>query len=85
MLVNIKPWVLKNGENLFSRTKRNNLDGPDSFQKYWHAKLFQNRITQQGIVEEDLLWSGGGGSHFQENLNYDLSVVDKKQQIMWRC
>ena len=24
-------------------------------------KNFQKRITQQGIVEEDLLWSGGGG------------------------
>ena len=26
----------------------------------------------------------GGGSHFQKNLNYNFSVVDKKQQIIWR-
>ena len=35
-------------------------------------KIFQKRITQQGIVKEDLLWSGGG---LQENLynNYSPS------------
>ena len=51
-------------------------------------KNFSRReFTQQGIVEEDLLWygTGEGASHLQENLNYNLSVVDKKQQIMWRC
>ena len=47
-------------------------------------KVFGKRITLQDIVEEDLLWSQGP-SHLQENLSYNLSVVDKKQQIMWRC
>ena len=69
---------------LCSDEKKFNLDGSDGFQKYWHAKNSQKRITQQGIVEEDLLWSGGGGaSHLQEN--YNLSGVEKKQQILWRA
>ena len=38
-------------------------------------KNFQKRITQQGIVEEDPLWSVRP-SHLQEGLNYNLSVVD---------
>ena len=33
------------------------------------------------MVEEDLLWSGGC-SHLQENWNYNLSVVDKKQDYV---
>ena len=46
-----------------------------------HKENFQKRITQQGIVEEGILWSVGP-FHLQKNLNYSLSVVDKKQQIM---
>ena len=42
---------------VFSDEKKFNFDGPDGTQK-----IFQMRITQQGIVEEDLLWSGGGFS-----------------------
>ena len=42
--------------------------------------MFQNIITQQGIVKEDLL--SCGPSHLQENLNYNLSVVAKKQLTM---
>ena len=40
---------------VFSNEKKFNFDGPDGFQKYWHAKNFQKRITQQGIVKEDIL------------------------------
>ena len=47
---------------VFSDEKKFNLDGPHAFQKYWHTKIFQKRITQQDIVEEDRLWSGGGVS-----------------------
>ena len=50
-----------------------------------HKKFSKREFTQQGIVEEDLLWSGKGASHLQENLKYILSVVDQKQLIMWRC
>ena len=51
-----------------------------AFRSTGTQKIFQKRITQQGIVEEDLLWSGmGGASHLREILNYNLSVVDKKQ------
>ena len=40
---------------VFSDEKKFNLDSPDGFQKYWHTKIFQKRITQQGIVEKVLL------------------------------
>ena len=75
--MNAKEWW----KVVFSDEKKFNFDAPDGFQKYWHAKHFR-----QGIVEEVLLWSGGGGAfHLRENLNYNLSVVNKKEQIMWRC
>ena len=48
-------------------------------------KIFQMRIAQQGIAEEDYLCSGGGAFNLQANLNYNLSVIDKKDQIMQRC
>ena len=41
-------------------------------------KIFHKRITQIGIEEMYLLWFEGP-SHLQENLNYNLLVVDKKQ------
>ena len=50
-----------------------------AFRSTGTQKTSQKRIPQQGIVKEDLLWSGGGVSHFEENLNYNLSLVDKKQ------
>ena len=40
---------------VFADKKKFNLNGLDGFQKYWLAKKFQKRITQQGIAEEDLL------------------------------
>ena len=62
---------------VFSNEKKFNLDGSDGFQKYWHAKNFleQNYSTR---------YSGGGfliiweASHRQENLDYNLSAVNKK-------
>ena len=80
----LKPWVVKNSEKLFSRKKRNSiLTIQGTFRSTGTQKIFQKKITPKGKVEEDLLWSGGP-SHLQENFNYNLSVVDKKQQIMWR-
>ena len=67
---------------VFSDEKKFNFSSPDGFQKYWHVKNFPEE--NYSVEEEDLLWSGEP-SHLQENLNYNLSVVDKKQQIMWRC
>ena len=40
-----------------------------AFRSTGTQNTFQKRITQRGIVEEDLLWSGEP-SHIQENLNY---------------
>ena len=44
----------------------------------------RRELLIKGIVEENFLWSGEA-SHLQENLNYNLWVIDTKQQIMWRC
>ena len=38
-----------------------------SFRSNGTQNIFQGGITQQDIVEDDLLWSGGGGSDLQEN------------------
>ena len=47
-----------------------------TFRRTGTIKIFQKRNTQQGIVEENILWSESP-SHLQENLNYNLSVVQK--------
>ena len=39
---------------VFSDEKKFNLNVPDGFQEYWHARKFPERITQQDIVKEDL-------------------------------
>ena len=70
---------------VFSDEKKFNLDGQMAFRSTGTQKIFQKRITQQGIVEEDLFCSVGRPSHLQVNLSHNLSVVDKKQQIMLRC
>ena len=56
MLVNIKPWMLKNGEKLFSRMKINPIQILQmAFRSTGTQNIFQKWITQQGIGEEDLL------------------------------
>ena len=45
---------------VFSDEKKFILDTPEGLQKYWHKKIFPRGITQQNIVEEDILWSVGG-------------------------
>ena len=67
-IVNIKPWVLKNGEKLFFRAKI-------TFRSTGTQNIFQKLITQQGIVEEEPLWSGRS-SYLQENLiQLDWKVI----------
>ena len=66
--------MLKNGEKKF------NLDDPDGFQKYWHAKKKKKKIPEENYSTRHreggflMIW---GPSHLQENLNYSFSVVDK--------
>ena len=46
-----KEW----GKVVFLGEKKFNLDRPDGFQKYWHAKDFPKENYSKGIIEEDLL------------------------------
>ena len=64
----------------FSDEKKFNLDGSDGFSEVLSRKIFSKRelITQQGIIEEDLFWSGGGGVLIFRKTDYNLSAVDKK-------
>ena len=64
---------------VFSEENKFNLGGPDGFQKY--AKYFpeENYSTKRS---EGGFFMILGHLHLQENLNYNLSVVDKKQQII---
>ena len=78
--MNAKEWR----KVVFSDQKKFNLDGPDGFQKCRHAKYFPEENYKTRYSDRSLMiWEGT--SHLQENLNSNLSVVDKKQQIMWRC
>ena len=46
----------KNGKKLFSQTKRNSIEMVQmAFKSNGMQKFFQKRITQQDIMEEDLL------------------------------
>ena len=63
---------------VFSDKKKFNWDDPDGFQKYWHTKNFpkENYSTRHsggGL----LMISGWRPSHFQENLNFNLSGQQK--------
>ena len=68
---------------VFSDEKKFNLDCPDGFQKHWHAKNFpeENHSTKHRGGRSLMIW-GEEASHLQENLNYNLSMVYKMQQIM---
>ena len=68
---------------VFSDKKKFNLDGADGFQKYWHAKNFpvENYSSRPSGGGSLMILRGGGSSHLQENLNYNLSVVDKNSRL----
>ena len=63
----------------FSDEKKFNLDGSDGFQKYWHSKDFpeENYSTRHTGRGPLMIW----GVHLQENLNYNLSVVEKSSRL----
>ena len=69
---------------VFLDVKKFNLDDTDGFAKYWQAKEFpeENYLTRHSGGRS--LMIGVGTSYLRENLNYNLSEVDKNQQIMWR-
>ena len=64
---------------VFSDKKKFNLDSPGSFQEFWLIKKFpeENYSTGIGGGRSLMIW-GWGDSHLQENLDYNLSGVDKK-------
>ena len=47
---------------VFSDEKKFNLDGPDVFQKYWHAKSVPEEIysTRHGGETSLMIWRGAG-------------------------
>ena len=48
MLISIKPWVLKKSRNVvFSDEEKFNLDDPDGFQKYGHAKKKKRKFRRE--------------------------------------
>ena len=59
---------------------------PEKFSPQFERRIVRavkKSITQQGPVEEDPFDLGVGGFSLQESLKYNLSVVNKKQQMMW--
>ena len=75
--MSVKEWR----KVVFSVEMEFDLDGSDGFQKYWHAKYFpeENYSTRHSGGGSLMIGCWGGFSHLQENLNYNLSVIDKKQ------
>ena len=74
MFVNIKSWMLKNREKLFSRKscflrRIKIIDSPVNFHEYCPAKISLKRINQQDIIDEDLLWSVVGNLSSSGKLN----------------
>ena len=63
---------------VFLNKKKFNLDGPDGFQKKYPEENYSTKHSGGG----SLMIGVGGLFNLQENLNYYLSVVNKKQQIM---
>ena len=55
-------------KSCFSNEKKFNLDGPDDFQKYWHAKHFLEKNFSTRNSGGGFLMICGGASHLQENL-----------------
>ena len=49
-----------------------------AFRSIGSQNIFQKRITQQGIVEEDLLWSGDGAFWSSEKLNQNIVSGQQK-------
>ena len=80
MLINIKPWVLKNGKKFFfSDKKKFNLDDPDDFQKYWNAKNFpeENYSTKYRGGGSLIIRVGGG---FSSSKKLKLQFVCGRQK-----
>ena len=78
-IMSAKEWL----KVVFLDKKKFNLNGPNGFHKYWQVKNFpEENYSTRHSEGGSLMIGGGGASHLQENLNYNLSVVDKKQQIM---
>ena len=62
---------------VLSDEKKFHLDGPDGFQKYWHAKSFpeENYSTRHSGGGSLMIW---GASHLQENLSNNFVSGQQK-------
>ena len=69
---------------VFSDEKKFNLDGPDGFQKYWHAKIFLEENYSTRHSRGGYLMVGGGIFSYSGKLKLQFVSGRQKKQTMRR-